>query len=829
MASIGSLVIDLLAKTGTFETDMGRAARTAEKRAKDIDRSISRMGSRIKGALTGLFVGFSFSKIIEETSKAESALAKLDNAVKNNAGAAGTSTSQLAKFSAELQRLTTFSDESVQEMQALLLSFRQIGGSEFQRAQVAILDLATALGRDLNSSALLVGRALADPVKGMTALSRSGIVLAKDQKDLIKRLTETGRAAEAQQILLGELEKRFGGAAQAARNTFGGALAGLKNAFGDLLEAKGGLPEATQELNKLSNLLADPKTKESADRLLTGIIKGGAALVPILGAIVDGVRKLSGGATELEKLTEKLEFLEGQRDQVIPVVFNFGYLDGASPVMGPAAIEAQIKKIKAQIADIANAPSPRGTGPTRRRTFPGSAPIVVTESEELKKAREEIEKLISSTRAQATAMDDGAEAAIRFRLTQGDLADEMKILGAQGDKLAGQLIAASRALDVSKATEQLSDFNKSLKAQTAGLADNEAAAVRYRLEFGDLADTVKLAGEAGQKLKLEIIAAADAKQQKDDLNDIATALLGINSQIDELQGKSVEAALAQFDKQNEKLSKEIARSGTQADSDRLKVLRDLTQAQAEFNQLQTEAARITADLVIQEERIANSQRTGATSELDSMNQLDAARTKAAAQLDDIYKKQVLIAQASGNPSLIENAKKFAAEIENLKSQTDLLAQRLQSGFEEAGSSAFADFITGAKSAGDALSSFLGDFERQISQLVAKQLIQKLFSGLGGESGSGGVFGALAGLFGGGRAYGGDVSGGHVYRINEREGEFFKPNVSGKVIPLSKMAGGGGGITFAPVYNVRGDVTRRSAQQLAVDTARRQRMTSSRLG
>lgn len=837
MASIGSLIVDLLAKTGTFETDMGRAAKTAEKRSKEIDRSISRMGGKIKGALSGLFVGFSFAKIVEETSKAEAALAKLDNAVKNNAGAAGTSTAQLTQFSGELQKLTTFSDETVQEMQALLLSFRQIGGPEFERAQVAILDLATALGKDLNSSALLVGRALADPVKGMSALSRSGIVLAKDQKELIKRLTETGKAAEAQQILLGELEKRFGGAAKAARNTFGGAITGLKNAFGDLLEAKGGLPEATAKINELAALLADPKTKQAADRLLTGIITGGATLVPILGAVVDGIRKLSGGATELEKLTEKLDFLEGQKDQVIPIVFQVGYLDGADNViLGKAAIEAEIKRVKESIDKIANARSTLPAPPRRTTQRPAETVSTVTaESEEFRKAREEIEQLINSTRAQARANDEGAESAIRFRLTQGDLADEMKILGAQGEKLATQLIQASRALDVSKAVDQLDDFNKSLKAQAEGLADNEAAAVRYRLEFGDLADAVKRAGDAGQKLKLEIIASADAKQQKDDLNSIATAILGINSQIDELQGKSVASALAQFDKQNEKLSKEIARSGSPADAERLNTLRELVRAQAEFNELETEAARITSDLAIQEERISNSQRTGAVSELDAMTQLDEARTKAAAQLDEIYKKQLLIAEASGNPALIENAKKFAAEIENLKSQTDLLAQRLQTGFTEAGTDAFADFISGTKSAGDAMTSFLNDVERQITQLVAKQLMQKLFErlgggeGEGGGTGGGGFFGALAGLFGGARAHGGETSAGRVYRINEREGEFFRPNVSGKVIPLSKMPMTGGGGNVTQNINVRGDVTRRSAAQLAVESSRRQRAATARLG
>ena len=36
MASAGSIVIDLLARTGSFETDMDRAAKSAKKRADEI-------------------------------------------------------------------------------------------------------------------------------------------------------------------------------------------------------------------------------------------------------------------------------------------------------------------------------------------------------------------------------------------------------------------------------------------------------------------------------------------------------------------------------------------------------------------------------------------------------------------------------------------------------------------------------------------------------------------------------------------------------------------------------------------------------------------------
>lgn len=757
MASIGSLVIDLLAKTGTFETDMGRAARTAEKRAKDIDRSISRMGSRIKGALTGLFVGFSFSKIIEETSKAEAALAKLDNAVKNNAGAAGASTSQLAEFSAELQRLTTFSDESVQEMQALLLSFRQIGGSEFERAQVAILDLATALGRDLNSSALLVGRALADPVKGMSALSRSGIVLAKDQKDLIKRLTETGRAAEAQQILLGELEKRFGGAAKAARNTFGGALAGLKNAFGDLLEAKGGLPEATQELNKLSTLLGDPKTKESADRLLTGIIKGGASLVPILGAIVDGVRKLSGGATELEKLTEKLEFLEGQKDQVIPIIFQAGYLEGADNIIfGKDAIVAEIKRIKAEIDKVTNARSTLPAPPRRTsQRADGGAPIVAPPSEEFLKLQEQLNQQI------ALYGKVGEAAKISFQIQSGALDELSKSEQQQVLALAKQydaiVIAATAQKELQEAqkssAEEITKMVASLEQQVAVFGLSEEAAISYRIAQGDLAATFAAAGEAADPLKAQLIALTAEYER---LTAAATA------------AKEAEAAQAEIEK-------EVA---------------------AIYESTRTPLEKFNAEI----ERLNELRGTGA---LDP-----ATYERAAAAAQDAFDKASNAADS------------FSEQFKDATFKS--LADGIYVGMTEGAEKGWKGFLEAG----------LDTINRLVAAALAKKLAEGLFGDGTSTAGGGGQWDwvkTAASWFGGGRAYGGDVTGGTMYRVNEREGEFFRPNVSGKVIPLSKMGNNPSGGNVTQNINVRGDVTRRSAQQLAVEASRRQRIASSRLG
>lgn len=137
-----------------------------------------------------------------------------------------------------------------------------------------------------------------------------------------------------------------------------------------------------------------------------------------------------------------------------------------------------------------------------------------------------------------------------------------------------------------------------------------------------------------------------------------------------------------------------------------------------------------------------------------------------------------------------------------------------------------DAFTGRKS--DILSAFTDMINKLVAQALAAQLSEKLFGG----DGSGGWIGTatdwLGSVFGGGRANGGPVEAGTLYRINEREPEFFKPDVSGKVIPLSKMVGGGGGAVNQTI-NVTGTIDSRTSRQIAIDTARQQRIATARFG
>lgn len=57
MATAGSIVVDLLMKTGSFETDAQRASKTAEKRFKEIEKQAKDAATNVSSAFAGLSGG----------------------------------------------------------------------------------------------------------------------------------------------------------------------------------------------------------------------------------------------------------------------------------------------------------------------------------------------------------------------------------------------------------------------------------------------------------------------------------------------------------------------------------------------------------------------------------------------------------------------------------------------------------------------------------------------------------------------------------------------------------------------------------------------------
>ena len=167
--------------------------------------------------------------------------AQLQSVLKSTGGVAGVTADQAQYLAGRLQNVTTYSDETILSAENLLLTFTKIGKDIFPDATKTVLDMSTALGQDTKASAIQLGKALQDPIRGVTALRRVGVSFTEDQIKMIKSLVQSGKQLEAQKFILKELQTEFGGSAVAAGSTFGGQLTILKNVINDLEEAFGGM------------------------------------------------------------------------------------------------------------------------------------------------------------------------------------------------------------------------------------------------------------------------------------------------------------------------------------------------------------------------------------------------------------------------------------------------------------------------------------------------------------------------------------------------------------------------------------------------------------
>lgn len=287
MTEIASLKISVDARDATSAatamSKMAPEAAKAEKAVGKLSTASKEFGSVIGGLAAALAGGVFFQAVIRNTIESEDALAQLNATIKSTAGAAGLSSDQMVAMAKGLQAVTTFGDDAIISMQSQLLTFTKIGGDVVPRATEAILDLATKMGGDLKGAAVQVGKALNDPIKGVAALGRAGVQFSADQEHMITALVESGRLAEAQTVILAELETQMGGSAKAARDTFGGAVTALQNAFGDLLEGDGGnLNDARVGVESLTKALSDPQVQMAFGQIVGGIFQVTTAIANAL-------------------------------------------------------------------------------------------------------------------------------------------------------------------------------------------------------------------------------------------------------------------------------------------------------------------------------------------------------------------------------------------------------------------------------------------------------------------------------------------------------------------------------------------------------------------
>ena len=238
------------------------------------------VGGSLKRQLAGVFAAgavVSFTKDLIAAGEAEvSSNRKLENITKSM-GLFGNNAMTVAKRLEELsgvqQLQLGIDDDTIKSTQMKLLTFKNLAmtagqaGGMFDRASMAAQDLAAAGFGSAETNAVQLGKALQDPVKGITALARSGVTFTEQEKVKIATLVESGKMLEAQNMVLGAIETQVGGTAAAGVT----ASDKMKQGFNQIKETLGlALLPAFNQVGDYIGKVLIPYIKDFIERFKNG-------------------------------------------------------------------------------------------------------------------------------------------------------------------------------------------------------------------------------------------------------------------------------------------------------------------------------------------------------------------------------------------------------------------------------------------------------------------------------------------------------------------------------------------------------------------------------
>jgi len=248
---------------------------------------------------------------------------------------------RLGEFAEANELVVGVDADVIKSTQAKLLTFKNLAetadtvGGSMDRATMAALDLAATGFGSAETNAVQLGKALQDPIKGLTALGRAGVTFTAQEKENIKVLVESGNVLEAQNQILSAIEKQVGGTAEATSSAFTKielATNQVKDAIGEAL-----LPvfeDLTQELLNITPALADALAPAAAQ--LAAVFRD-----KVLPAVSDFTKWLASpeGTKRIAQFADAVvKAVEDFVKFIAQVVDNWEAIKNATVAIGTAAV-----------------------------------------------------------------------------------------------------------------------------------------------------------------------------------------------------------------------------------------------------------------------------------------------------------------------------------------------------------------------------------------------------------------------------------------------------------------------------------------------------------
>lgn len=785
---IGSLAVSLGLETAAFK----RGAREAttemtglQQRLQNIGQRMGRIGIAMSASITAPFTAL-VTMAVPAAREAREALGQVEAANRSMGQAAGFSTEQLQDQAGALMALSTFDDDEIlRKVTANLLTFGNVSGDVFERTQLAIVNVSARMGTDLQQATMQLGRALNDPLKGMNALARAGIQFTDQQKAMIRTMVAAGDTAGAQRVMLGELERQFGGAAQAMRDATPGA--DVKNQWDNLLETIGEL--ALNVLPPLTNALAGVlgafnQLSPETQTFIIGAVAIAAALGPVLIALSAVVTLISSA---------------------IPVIASIGAGFAAFKVTMAAAAVAAGGLLPALTALVAPVLIPLAAAIAAVyiawQNWETIGPFVEEMARAVGQALGGILDILKAVAAVLRGDFTAAWQHVKNAVTNivgGIGRVVMAVLNEVRAALVNFLSWAFSQLDSVDArlrrAQQQREQTRTLSGDSVGTStlDERAAAMRANrpLPVGSWGGRNKLAEDAAKVGQAMTKMAQDTQRETGNVINLIDVMA---EQTGETTHQMMQHISARFESLGVAMTEPV-REATGTVAERMEEMAERS-AQA-VRDMAREVHSLLARLFPEMERAANMQRdlaliSGGMAGLSASQQTEARRR--------LYLQN----------GALDNVTPLAELPETLGPLLDDapgLVDRLDDAFGRLGGTINDSVVRGLQGMMRGFGS-LKDIALNALYAIGDAIIENLFKNLNGGGGQGGIGGAIAsaigGLFGGKRAMGGPVVPGKYYMVGERGPELAAFGAAGRIIPNSALGGASGPITVYQTYRFEG--------------------------
>ncbi|QUM70840.1 phage tail length tape measure family protein [Sphingopyxis granuli] len=795
--TVGSLLVRLGLDSGAFRSGLTVAEKdfkAAQKRFEKIGEGMQSFGKKLSVGLTLPLTALG-AAAVKGALDQRAAMGQVEAALASMGNVSGKTADQLAKAADAMEMHSLFdADAILTKVTANLLTFGNVAGEQFDRAQQAAIDMATRMGSDPQSAAVMLGKALNDPIKGISALTKVGVQFSAEQKKQIEAFQKTGQTAKAQGIILTEVERQFKGAAQAAADT-------------------------------------QPwrQAKVAIDQAMDGI---GEAILPVIPVIADAIKSLATSFAELSPGMQKAIVIGGAVAAALgPIITVFGGIVIAiAPML--ASISTTVTALGGWgaafgVARAAIAGFLTGFAPAIPviAAFAAAAYAVYANWDKISPVLQEVWKTIVDTLGPPLQQIVSTVTTMLTELWNGPLGDlargAITVLGEVGAallKVFGPVILGALKLmltQIGNTLTALLEFGRAIgslfRGDIQGAFEHLGSAINNL--FGGLPAKVigwiaEMVRGIGQWMGAKLNAIWDGVKKKVDavtgwFRDMYVAVVG-NSFVPDM--------VDEIGQHMRRLDKELVDPARKATGKAAEAFRALQEEVADIlaRLFPEQAAHITFD----KERAA----------LDAYHKAGKLSADAHAAAVEALKREYLgldrdrsaltpgqeapgITLSEGSKSIEEMVReaqgRFVDVMTNMKDQAQITKVSIVQTFEEM-----------AQGVLDALDQLAGAIKGGGFLNILKGVI-----GLGLQLGKTGLFGSkiqtsLLTPIAGARALGGPVMSGRPYLVGEKGPELFTPRSSGRITPNNELGGGRVEVRIVPTPYFDAHVDGRASVQVA---------------